>query len=307
VYSRSGLAALLAMVTAIGHSVATMPASAADDKVTIRRSLVYAVHDGIKLVGDLYQPAGRGKAPALIAMHGGGWRGGDRRFYKYWGPFLARHGFALFSIEYRLGAPGVYPAAIYDVKAAIQFVRAKAAEFDIDPDRIGLMGDSAGGYLAAMLALAGDRFTTAYRGDANAALPVNVKAVVGFYGIYDMLAQWKQDMRVTPGDSITEDFLGASPSSNRQIYGESSPISYATPDRNTVRFLLIHGDRDSLVDPATQSGAFNAALTRSGSVSRLVLIPGAEHYWASDPFENDRRSFGAIAAPSVLQFLEGAL
>jgi acetyl esterase/lipase len=307
---RSGpgfIAVLAAMMAAIGQSAARDQAPAAAYEITMRPGLVYATHDRTKLLGDLYLPKGRSKAPVLVAIHGGGWRGGGRSFYKYWGPFLARHGYALFTIEYRLGKSGVYPAAIYDVKAAIQFARAKAAEFDLDPDRIGLIGDSAGGYLAAMLALAGDRFTTAYRDDVNAMTPANVKAVVGFYGIYDMLGQWKQDMTVTPGDSITQDFLRASPARNRQIYLDSSPITYVRPDRKEVRFLLIHGERDDLVDPAGQSGAFNTALTQAGFVSRLIVVPGAAHYWASSPFEYDPRSYGAMVAPQVLQFLDESL
>ncbi len=170
-------AAPLALLLMAGH------AAAADYQVTTQPGLVYAEHDGTKLIGDLYMPKGRAKAPALVAIHGGGWQVGNRTFYQYWGPFLARNGYALFSIEYRLGKPGVYPAAVYDAKAAIQFVRAKAAELDIDPDRIGLMGDSAGSHLAALLALAGDQFTSAYRDDPNAATPTNVKAVVAFYGV----------------------------------------------------------------------------------------------------------------------------
>jgi acetyl esterase/lipase len=299
--------AMLTCVAVLGMAVATCRASAAEYEVGKRFGVVYAMHDRTKLVGDLYLPNKRSRAPLLIAMHGGGWRGGGRGFYKYWGPFLAGHGYALFTIEYRLGKSGAYPAAVYDAKAAIQFMRANAAEFGVDPDRIGLMGDSAGGYLAAMLALAGGRFAERYRDDANAGTPVNVGAVVGFYGIYDMAAQWKQDMRVTPGDSITQDFLGVSPSRNPQIYRESSPLSYVTADHKDVRFLLIHGDRDNLVDPSTQSGAFNAALTQAGFVSRLILVPGAAHFWASDPFEKDSRSFGAIVAPQLLQFLEGSL
>jgi acetyl esterase/lipase len=293
--------AVLAMI------LSACPASAAEYEVSKRFGVVYALHDHTRLAGDFYLPKGHTKAPVVVAMHGGGWRGGSRGFYKYWGPFLARHGFALFTIDYRLGKPGAYPAAIYDVKAAVQFVRAKAAEFDIDPDRIGVMGDSAGGYLAAMLALASDRFTEHDREDANTETPVDVKAVIGFYGIYDMAAQWKQDMKVTPGDSITQDFLGASPSQNPQIYRQSSPVNYVNADRKDVRFLLIHGERDDLVDPSVQSGAFNTALAQAGFASRLVIIPGAAHFWVSDAFEKDPRSFGAIAAPQLLQFLQGSL
>jgi acetyl esterase/lipase len=296
-----GLVATLAIAFGTGR------ASAAEYEVSTRLRVVYAVHDGTKLVGDLYLPKGRSRAPILVAIHGGGWRGGGRAFYRYWGPFLARRGYALFTIDYRLGKQGAYPAAIYDVKAAIQFASANAADFDIDPDRIGLIGDSAGGYLAAMLALASVRFSGAYPDDVDARIPVAVKAVVGFYGIYDMPAQWKQDMRITPGDSITQDFLRATPSQNPQLYREASPITYATPDHNRVHFLLIHGDRDDLVDPTTQSGAFNAALTRGEFATRLVIIPGAAHFWVSDPFERDRHSHGALAAPRVLEFLEGSL
>ncbi len=313
----AALAAALAAVLMAGH------ASRADYGFRTRPDLVYAEHDGTKLVGDLYLHKGRAKVPALVAIHGGGWQAGDRAYYKYWGPFLARNGYALFTIEYRLGKAGVYPAAVYDAKAAIQFVRAKAAEFDIDPDRIGLIGDSAGGYFAAMVALAGDQFNSAYRDDPNADTPINVKAVIGFYGIYDMLAQWKHDTLAQqkhemlaqrnhdlisrPGDNITEKFLGVSPKQSRRIYLESSPISYATVDRNRVRFLLIHGSRDGLVDPPSQSGAFVVALTRAGFLVRRVSIPGAGHFWASDPFENQPRGYGAMVAPQLLRFLEDSL
>ena len=309
--------AVIAAVLVAGH------ASAAEYGVRTRPDLVYAEHDGTKLIGDFYLPKGRAKAPALVAIHGGGWQAGDRAYYKNWGPFLARNGYALFTIEYRLGRAGVNPAAVYDAKAAIQFVRAKAAEFDIDPDRIGLMGDSAGGYLAAMLALAGDQFTSAYRNDPHAGIPIDVKAVVGFYGIYDMLAQWKHDVLAQqkhemlaqrnhdlisrPRDNITEKFLGVSPMQARRIYVDSSPISYATIDRNQVRFLLIHGSRDDLVDPPSQSGAFFAALTRVGFFVSRIIVPGAGHFWASDPFENQPRSYGAMVAPQLLRFLGGSL
>jgi acetyl esterase/lipase len=297
-------AAALAAVLAAGAAGA---AGAANYEVATQPNLLYAEHDGTKLLGDLYLPKGLAKAPALIAIHGGGWQIGNRAFYKYWGPFLARNGYAVFAVDYRLGKPGVYPAAVYDAKAAIQFVRAKAADYGIDPDRIGLMGDSAGGHLSAMLALAGDQFTTAYRDDPNAATPASVKAVVAFYGVYDMMAQWEHDLVSRPRDNIAEKFLGASPMDNRRVYFDSSPMSYVTAGQNRPRFLLVHGTNDDIVDPPSQSGAFLTALTRAGIFVRRIVIPGAGHFWSADPFENDATSYGAVAAPRILLFLEGAL
>jgi len=293
--------AALAMLLMVGH------ASAAEYEIVNHPDIVFAEHDGTKLVGDLYLPKSRAKAPVLVAIHGGGWQVGNRQFYRYWGLFLARAGYAVFAIDYRLGKPGVYPAAVYDAKAAVQFVRAKAAEFDLDPDRIGLVGDSAGAHLAAQVALAGDQYTSAYRDDANAAVSANVKCVIGFYGVYDMLAQWTHDLTTRPNDKIVEKFLGASPMQNRRLYFDASPISYATVDHNQVRFLLIHGTDDDIVDPPTQSGAFLAALTQSGFFVRRIIIPGAGHFWSSDPFESEPHSYSATAIPRLMRFLESSL
>jgi len=102
--------AMLTCVAALGMAIAAGQA-ATEYEVSKRLGIVYAMHDHTKLVGDLYLPKNRTSAPLLIAMHGGGWRGGGRGFYKYWGPFLARHGYALLAIEYRLGKSGAYPAA----------------------------------------------------------------------------------------------------------------------------------------------------------------------------------------------------
>jgi acetyl esterase/lipase len=286
------------------HSTVT---AANEYEVAKRPTLVFAEHDGVKLVGDLYQPKGRSKAPMLVAIHGGGWQVGDRSFYQYWGPFLATHGYAVFAIEYRLAKPGVYPAAVYDAKAAVQFVRAKASEFDVDPDRIGLIGDSAGAHLSSLVALAGDQFTSGYRDDTHAAVSAGVKAVVGFYGVYDLLAQWNHDLPARPRDPIVEKFLGTAPTLNRRIYFEASPISYATVDRNQLRVLLIHGTDDDIVDSETQSGAFLTALAQAQFFVRRIIIPGAGHFWSADPFENDPYSYNAMAAPRLIRFLESSL
>ena len=98
--------------------------------------------------------------------------------------------------------------------------------------------------------------------------------MVGFYGVYDMLAQWQHDLVSRPRDNIAEKFLGAAPHTNRQVFFEASPISYATVNRNSTRFLLIHGTDDDIVDPATQSTAFLLALKQAGFFVRTVVIPG---------------------------------
>ena len=281
----------------------------AEYEVTRRDDIVFAEHDGVRLLGDFYAPKGLDKAPALVAVHGGGWQIGDRKFYSNWGPYLAGNGFAVFAIEYRLMKPGVktYPGSVYDAKAAVQYVRAKADELGVDPDRIGMIGDSAGAHLSALVALAGEEpaFSSEYRSDPNAALPAKVKAVVGFYGVYDMLAQWQHDLVTRPRDNISEKYLGAAPHTNRKVFFEASPISYATVDRNSTRFLLIHGDHDDIVDPATQSAEFLLALKQAGFFARTVVIPGAGHFFITEPV--DDTSFGGFAGPKVVRFLKDAL
>ncbi len=282
-------------------------AAAAEYEIVNHPDIVFATHDGVELMGDLYLPKGLAKAPVLVAVHGGGWQVGSRQFYRYWGLFFARAGYAVFSIDYRLGKDGTYPRAVYDTKAAVQFIRAKAAEFNLDPDRIGMIGDSAGAQLAALVALAGDQFTSAYQDDATAKVPADVKAVVGFYGVYDMYAQWIHDLAGRPEDKIVEKFLGVAATKNRRIYFDASPISYATVDHNKLRFLLIHGTHDDVVDPESQSGAFLTALTQAQFFARRIIIPGAGHFWTSEPFEAEPHSYAAQTIPRLMRFLEGSL
>jgi acetyl esterase/lipase len=274
--------------------------------ITTHTDIVFAEHDGTQLLGDLYLPQGATKAPVLIGVHGGGWQLGNRKFYNNWGTYLASNGIAVFAIEYRLMAPGVktYPGAVYDVRAAVQFVRAKAGELGLDPERIGLIGDSAGAHLSALVALAGSEpaFSTNYKSDPYADVSPKVKAVVGFYGVYDLLAQWQHDVPVRPRDNICEKFLGAAPYADRKVFFEASPISYTTVDKNATKFLLVYGHEDDVVDPATQSAAFLTALKQAGFFVRTVVIPGAGHYFLSDPV--DETSFNAAAAPRVLRFLK---
>src|SRR6266511_3036386 len=126
-----------------------MPAA---QQIETRPGLTYATHDGVALLGDLYVPAGAGPFPALVAVHGGGWQAGARTAFQFWGPYLAARGYVLFAISYRLAKKGqkMFPQAVTDVLAAVQFVRGSAAEIKVDPERVGLFGASAGAHLPAL-------------------------------------------------------------------------------------------------------------------------------------------------------------
>ena len=283
---------------------------AADYEVITRPNIEYAQHDGTALAGDLYLPKGLERAPVLVAIHGGGWQGSSRANYRYWGPYLAKNGYAVFAASYRLSKPNAktLPAAVYDVKAAVQFVRAKAGELGVDPERIGAIGDSAGAHLAALTALAGDEplFSSEYRNDPHATVSAAVKAVVGIYGVYDMQAQWEHDQLTRPHDQITEKFIGAPPTANRRTYFDASPTSYATTNKNQIRFLLVYGTGDDIVDHVTQSERFLLSLKQARFFARTVVIPGGPHFWISDPIE-EPGSIGQRVGPSILRFLASSL
>jgi acetyl esterase/lipase len=276
----------------------------ADDSVTIHQGIAYANHDGVELAGDLYLPKGKKNVPGLVAVHGGGWVQGVRTAFQYWGPYLAARGVAVYSISYRLATKGkTYPQAVHDVLAGVQFVRGKAAEFGIDPQRIGIMGASAGAHLAALAALGGKKFAGGYPQDAFASVSTEVKALVGVYGVYDMVAMWTSAQgQAPPNNNIVEKFLGVPPMENRQLYFDATPVSYATFANNKIGVLLVTGTKDDLVDPAANTYAFQLALKQAGFFVRPCLVAGAPHYWMNDPID-DPTGFPAFLAPRLMRFL----
>jgi acetyl esterase/lipase len=278
--------------------------------VKVDKGMQFAVHDGIRLTGDFYRPDGGGDHPVLVAVHGGGWRRGAADMYQYWGRWLASRGIALFTIDYRLvdGERNRYPAAVHDVRAAVQFVRANAQRLGVKESRIGLVGDSAGAHLAALVALAGDAppFALAYHDDPHASVSTAVKAVIGAYGVYDMLAQWQHDQIDRPRDQIAELLLGVSPLDNKFRYFEASPYAYVTTKAVKTSFLICWGTGDDVVDCTTQSENFVTALKQVGCFVRTVAVPGAPHFWMSDPID-EPGGFAGFVAPKLLRFLSEQL
>ena len=274
-----------------------------DDNVTIHNGVAYATHDGVELAGDLYLPKSAKVAPALVAVHGGGWVAGARNAFQYWGPYLAARGIATFAISYRLATKGkTFPQAVQDVLAGVQFLRGKAISFGVDPARIGLLGASAGAHLAALAALGSKKFSGGYPQDAFAAVDSGVKALVGVYGIYDAVAMWTNYQVQGGRDNNFQKFMGAAPMEDRQLYFDASPISYATFANNAIGVLLVTGTEDALVDRKTQTDPFELALKQAGFFVRPVIVAGAPHYWMNDPID-EPGSFSGFLAPRLMRFL----
>ncbi len=301
-------AAVIGIVALAAGLVSASAQTAAGD-VEIQSGVEYANHDGVVLQGDLYQPKAPGKYPAIVAVHGGGWQAGARTAYGYWGRYLAQQGYVVFAVSYRLSKPGqkTYPQAAQDVRAAVQFVRGRGEAIKVDPERIGMMGDSAGAHLVALTSLTYEDapFINAYPKDAFASVSARVKAVVGFYGVYDMAQQWNHDQLHRPHDNITEKFLGAPLTENRKIYLEASPITYVVKAKNATSFLIVHGTEDDIVDRA-QSDNFLLALKQAGFYARHIVVQGAGHFFASDPILEPGSRSSETAGP-ILRFFKERL
>jgi acetyl esterase/lipase len=278
--------------------------------VDIRKNIQFGVHDGDVLTADYYAPLGSGPYPSLVALHGGGWERGAAAGYQYWGPYLAKHGYVLVSVNYRLlaGTKNRYPAAVHDTRAAVQYLRSKAAALKVDPNRIGCIGDSAGAHLASLVALTGETplFCQAYASDPYAGVSTKVKVVVGVYGVYDLLAQWHHDQLIRPRDQVTEAWLGKSPMESKQLFYEASPLTYTTIDNNQTAFLVVWGTEDDIVDPRSQSEVFVRALKQAGFFIRTVIVPGAPHFWMWEPID-EPTSYTGFLAPRLLRFLQSQL
>jgi len=229
----------------------------------------YAAPNGLSLQFDASIPAGDGPFPAAILVHGGGWVRGDRRVeVKPLFEPLSDAGIAWFSISYRLATdPLLFGAAVNDVEAAVRFVKAHSAEYRVDPGRLALIGESAGGQLAAMAALDGDS-------------AAQVKAVVALYAPMDLVSLAKNSQMVPPA---IRNALNGTPWESLILarLSQLSPIEHVRA--GMPPFLLVHGTADALV-PYNQSVRMRERITAAGAACELYPVQGAGHgirWWES--------------------------
>ncbi len=256
-----------AMSLALFFLSMSIASSAALDRV--QRNIEYSTISGVPLYLDAAIPEGAGPHPAAIIVHGGGWVRGDRRteVAPLFEP-LSEAGIAWFSIDYRLSNDITqFGAAIEDVQNAIRFVKAHAAKYRVDPERIALVGESAGGQLAAMAALDSEPAT-------------RVQAVVLLYAPTDLVELAKSSNFVP---QQIRDSLNGSPFEGLILarLGQLSPIDNIK--RGAPAFLLIHGTADTLV-PFSQSVAMCKRLKQAGASCEVYPIQGGGHgirWWES--------------------------
>lgn len=258
--------------------------------LTIERDIAFAMVDGVALKLDAYRPGVPGPLPAIILVHGGGWVKGDKSGLAEYARFFAELGYVGFSVNYRLAPEFRFSAQIEDVKCAVRWVREHAAEYGVDPERIGAFGTSAGGHLVGLLGVTdGSEGLEGTCGDP--AISSRVGAVVPYFGPMDL----ERLFSGVAGAAAAPALLGTSCDANPEACRAASPITYVTPD--DPPFLLVHGTRDPLV-PFEQSTLMFEALQTAGVQAELVPIAGAGHGW---PLES---SFGQQALAEVVPFFE---
>ncbi|HEY3055626.1 MAG TPA: alpha/beta hydrolase [Thermoanaerobaculia bacterium] len=255
--------------------VATTSASA--QTFTTIDELEYANTGGKSMLLDLRIPDGRGPFPVIVYLHSGAWVSGDRTG----GPAVRQvtRGYAVASIDYPLAPQFVWPAQIEACKAAVRWVRANAARFNLDPDRIGVWGTSSGGHLGAVLGTSAGETSLEGMALGNPQFSSRVKAVVDFYGPTDLLKLDDQKLPCIPLDGnasyMPPSLLMGCPIQQCRAKTETAnPITYVT--RDDPPFLIMHGMLDCLV-PFQQSVMLHMALEAKGVDSTLILIPNGDH------------------------------
>lgn len=232
-----------------------------------------------KLLADVYVPQGAGPWPGVLLIHGGGWSSGDREQVKGIAERLARRGYVTFNTTYRLAPQHRFPAQLEDVRLALRWMQAHAAEYRMRPERIGAFGYSAGGHLAALLGTLSS-VPGATTHDLPASSP-RVAAVVA--------GGTPSDLRKFPGGKLVPQFLGSSLQKDPELFRQASPVAHIGPD--DPPFFIYHGGSDLLV-PVDHAEDFHTALGRAGVRSELFILRGRGHIAA---FLTDGPAFEAAA------------
>ena len=268
-----------------------LPALAAEEESFTRTTdVIYARKFGTALTFDVFRPKEKANGAAVIWTVSGGWFSSHEAINADFLKELLSRGYTVFAVVHGSQPKYTIPEAIADMNLAVRFIRAHAADYSIDPNRIGISGGSAGGHLSLMQGMAGDE------GDPSAKDPINrtssrVQAVACFFPPTDFLNYgtpgfaWlnrgPKDALQAPFDfqqwnADAKKFVAVSDEARVKIAQDISPVYHVTKDDSPT--LIIHGDKDALV-PIQQSELIIARLKEVGVPCQLVVKPGAAHGW----------------------------
>ncbi|MFA5808936.1 MAG: alpha/beta hydrolase [Thermoleophilia bacterium] len=239
---------------------------------TVERDVPYSGNSSAAQKMDIYYPAKmNGPAPAVMYVHGGGWTKGDKKDGAGADaiPDLVDAGFLVVSINYRLAPDDKFPAQIEDVKCAVRYLRANAARYNLDPERIGAWGGSAGGHLVSLLGVTdgneGFEGTGGYAEQSS-----RVQAVVDMFGPSDLMKEFSGG---AIGRALGMQVFGTSDQGS-DILTQASPVTHVSAD--DPPFLILHGAKDDLV-PTEQSQELYDRLKAAGVPATLVMVENAGH------------------------------
>lgn len=228
----------------------------------MRTDIEYARRGSASLTLDAWVPEGAGPFPAVIIVHGGGFIAGNKQTYvKPLFPILTEAGFAWFTINYRLAPGAKFPEPVTDVEDAVRWVMKNAKEYKVDPRRVALAGESAGGHLVSYVAV-------------TSAKQLGLRAVVPIYAPHDLLGRAKN--AGAPSDNIQK-FIGIGPEltpANLTKLEAASPLYHAQPEMPPI--LLIHGTKDAQV-PYEQSVQMQKRLKELGVRCDLFTVQDGAH------------------------------
>jgi acetyl esterase/lipase len=235
-------------------------------------AVAYAQGSAGPLLADMYLPQGTGLLPAIVLIHGGGWIHGDRTGSSKLYSLLASHGYAGMAIDYDLSPAVQFPVALEECKEAVRWLRAHAAEYHVDPERIAVLGASAGGELAALVALTGDdpRYES-HGGSKN--FSSSVKAGILLSADLDLTPFSESDESILP-------YLGGSCSSRRELCLQASPQFQLRGKLPPIYISQGNADHDV---PYSQLTNFVAAYRKANGPITEFTIEGAGHNYGSNP------------------------
>lgn len=234
--------------------------------IELQEGIVYSKFGDRELKLDVYLPSAEGNRPAILVVHGGAWRMGDRKQLRSYAEALTRRGFVCFAIDYRLAPKYKFPAQIDDCRSAVKWIRSHAKKYNVDPRRLGAIGYSAGGHLVALLGTTG-KAPSKENGQADTRIQaVAAGGAPTDFRTFDDNGKWAEYLMGGDLDTAKENFLAAS--------------ATAFVDKDDAPTFFFNGNKDTLV-PLDWTQSCYQALKKCGVRTELYIVEGAGHIEAA--------------------------